>query len=363
MSTSHLLRAGGSGPVFDGNAGDVLTLLANGESKFAPSSGGGGGLPLTKEFWVDPGRTTSTEDGSAGNPFKTVQGALDQLAGAGTVLIADGDYSGETWVVTSSVSLIALGKSLTKPASISITGGGTVALQNITPDSLTQADGTLYCRGGLLALVELLSGVNVFASETEFGDITAADSASVLEFRGCTVGNLLGVEGVHADTVTAYDSHFAATLEAENVTLRACQVDGQLLAFRATLEQSTVEAADIGNTLTADTFSLHALRVGGSSTPPLLTNVSDHPSTQAVCVVPVLAGAMADVTVSGVALFLKEGDTIDVSMATSVSLPRLAGVGIVGTWVTAAGDLVLRFFGTTPGGTQLLDLNFNQNTP
>lgn len=67
----------------------------------APGGGGGGGAVLSNVLYVDGGNAQSSPDGSIGNPFPTVQEALDAgAAGSGSdflgVLVSPGDYRGET---------------------------------------------------------------------------------------------------------------------------------------------------------------------------------------------------------------------------------------------------------------------------
>lgn len=375
MSKAFALRSSNSGPQFDGNADDVLTMQADGKCKFLPPGVGGGVLPLTLEFFVDGGRIGTTQDGSIANPFLTIQGGIDAIeaspAGAGSLLVAQGNYDNEELTCALDIAIVA------STAPITVAKLGTevgpvpgIRLYNVNVTGEAWLIGgfraTTIEGGGLRGNVHLTGETILVGINAEFGDITCPDSLSTITLRGCHAlsVNPGDTPGLHADTLTCFDTTIDGNAEAENVNLKTSRIDGVLTAFRSTLEQSTVQEAAIGQILTADTFSLHALRVGSASgAPGLQMNVSDHPATQAVCVVPGLEGGMDEVTISGVGSFLKEGDTVDVSLATSVSVPRLDNIGIAGTWVTPAGDLVVRFFGNTPGGNQLLDLNFNQNTP
>src|SRR3982751_15183 len=374
MSKAFALRSSNSGPQFDGNAGDVLTLQADGKCKFEPGGGGGGGvLPLTLEFVVDQGRAGSTQDGSIANPFLTIQNGIDaieaSLAGAGSLLVAQGDYSSEELTCALDISIVAS----TTPITVAKLGTDVgrvpgVRLYNVTVTGeswlIGGSQATAVEGGGLLGPVDITGEPHLAGFNATFGSITCLDVLGVLSFRGCTCSDVLGAEGgFQASQVDAWASFFSGRIDGETVNLRVCTGEGSVNAFRATLEQSTVQQANVANTLTADTFSLNGLRIGAASSTPLLTNVSDHPATQAVCTVPPLEGGMDETTISGVSLNLKPGDTVDVSLATSDAVPRLDNIGIAATWVEDNGDLVVRFFGSTPGGTQLLDLNFNQNTP
>lgn len=374
MSHAFALRSSSSGPQFDGNADDVLTMQADGRCKFLPPSGGGGAIvPLTLEFWVDQGRAGSTQDGSIANPFLTIQNGIDaiaaSLAGAGSLVVAQGDYSAEELTCPLDISIVASTAPITV-AKLGLEDAPVPALRllnvNVTGESwlIGGFRQTVIEGGGLRGDVHMTGETILVGLDAEFGDVTCPDSLSTMEFRGCHVLSIDGEESNVAGTVNAWDTTIDGGARAENVNLHVCTVNGLLDAFRASLEQSTVQEAVTGNTLTADTFSLRALRVGSaSSAPGLLMVVSDHPTTQAVVTVPALEGGMDEVTINGAGLFLKEGDTVDVSLATSGPVPRLDNIGIAATWVESNGDLTVRFFGSTAGGAQLLDLNLNQNSP
>jgi len=86
---------GWSGNDSDGLLNDFLR-------HFTPS--GGSSVPLTAVFYVDPGRTTSTEDGSSSQPFKTAQAAVDfgitLPIRKFTVICAYGDYTAQNLTIT-----------------------------------------------------------------------------------------------------------------------------------------------------------------------------------------------------------------------------------------------------------------------
>jgi len=367
MSTAFQLRAGQSGPVYDGNPGDVLTLQAGGLSKFMPGGGGGAIEPLTLDFFVDSGRVGSTEDGSIAQPFLSIQNGIDAIvasgAGRGALLIASGDYSSEELTCPISLSLIAIGA----PITVALLGtefepcAGGMLLYNVTVAAESFFIGgsrpTRIEGGGLLGAVNITGEPRLDGINADFGSITCIDVLGALTFRGCNVADVLGEEGgFHAATVEAWDTHFTGRIDAEQMSLHVCTVDGSINGTTARLEQSIVQEAHIVNTIIADTFSLMALRAGASSSDPLQTTVSDHPSTLGIMVVPAIEqGSFADVDISGVGFLAKEGDVVCVSLANSVSVPRLANLGVASAWVKPTGDITLRFFGTTAGGNQLVN--------
>jgi len=368
MSKAFQLRAGQSGPVYDGNAGDVLTMQADGTSKFLPGGGGGDIEPLTLDFWVDSGRVGSTQDGSIAQPYLTIQAAIDAIvasgAGRGALLIASGDYSGEELSCPISLSFIATGA----PVTVTLIGSeaepaaGGCWFYNVTVSAESWFDGgsrpTRVEGGGLLGTVSITGEPVLEGIDAEFGSVTCLDVLGSIKFRGCTVADVLGGEGgFHAATVEAWDTSFSGRIDGEEIDLHVCTVDGSINGTRAKLEQSTVQEAHITNTLTVDTFSLMALRVGASSSEPLQVTITDHPTTLAVIAVPAIEqGSFAEVNINGAGLFAKEGDTVAVSLANDVAIPRLDNIGVASAWVKADGDITVRFFGTTAGGNQLLNL-------
>ncbi len=75
-----------------------------------------------------------------------------------------------------------------------------------------------------------------------------------------------------------------------------------------------------------------------------------------VMTVPALSAAFADVTVSPGAGSPIPGDVFAVLMGTGSGSPRLANVAAVAAWSPQAGQVTVRFFGTTAGGVQLITL-------
>lgn len=373
MAKAYALRSGGSGPVFDGNADDVLTLQADGTAKFLPPGGGGGSVePLTLEFWVDQGRAGSTQDGSIANPFLTIQNGIDaieaSLAGTGSLLVADGDYSAEELSVPLSIAIIATGKPITvAKLGTELERAQPVRLVNVsvTGDSfLIGGLSATRVEGGTLANVDLTGEPRLEALNATFGDVTCIDVLGALSFRGCTVANIFGAEGgFHADEIRCWDTTIAGSAECENAFLYVSSVGEGLTAHRATLEQSPVTGGlNVVNTLTADTYSLMAARRGSvpANPEPLLTNITDHSTGFGIIAVPAIEqGSFADVLVGGAGVFGKEGDPIFVSMAN----PQLANVGVANAWVNADGGLTFRFFGTTAGGNQTFTYSLTPMKP
>lgn len=368
MSKAFQLRAGQSGPVYDGNAGDVLTMQADGTSKFLPGGGGGAIEPLFLDFFVDAGRVGSTQDGSIAQPYLTIQAGINAIvesgAGRGALLVASGDYGSEELLCPISLSIIAIGA----PITVALLGteeepcAGGMLLYNVSVAAESFFVGgsrpTRVEGGGLLGAVNLTGEPQLVGINAEFGPVTCIDVLGTISFRGCVVSDVLGAEGgFHAATVEAWDTHFSGGIDAEEIDLHVCTVDQSINGFRATLEQSKVEEAHITNTLTVDTFSLMQLRIGASNSDPLQLNITDHPTTLAVIAVPAIEqGSFAEVTFSGAGLFAKEGDSVCVSLATDVAIPRLANIGVASAWVESDGDVTIRFFGTTAGGNQLLNV-------
>lgn len=374
MAKAYALRAGGSGPVFDGDAGDVLTLQSDGTAKFAPGGGGGGSVPpLTLTYYVDQGRAGSTQDGSIANPFLTIQNGIDaieaSLAGEGSLLVAEGDYASEVLSVPLTITIVGMTKQI-------IVGGigaeddraQPVKLVNVLVVGPAWFVGGLFPvrveGGGLLAGADLTGEPRLEGLNASFGTVTCIDVLGILIFRGCSVAGVAGAEGgFHADEVHMWDCTTVGDIECENAFLHLSSVDGSLTANRATLEQSIVaDGLLVSNTLTADTFSLQQARatVFDPNPAPLLTKVTDHNCGFGVIAVPAIEqGSFADVTIGAPGLFAKEGDGVVVNMAN----PQLANVGIAACWINAAGEMKIRFFGTTAGGNQTFNYTITPITP
>lgn len=368
MAKPYALRSGGSGPVFDGDAGDVLTMQSDGTAKFSP--GGAGSVePLTLEFWVDQGRAGSTQDGSIANPFLTIQNGIDAIvdsaAGAGSLMVAEGDYSTEELTCPLAITIAAS----TKPITIAKLGteDSRVSIRlvnvNVTGESWL-INSTHVEGGGLLGDVSCTGEPRLDGINATFGEITCLDVLGALSFRDCTVAALLGAEGgFHADELRCWDTAIVGSVEAENVFLYVSTVGDGLTAQRATLEQTTVTGGlDVANTLTADTFSLLGARKGTISPnpAPLLTNVTDHILSFGIIAVPAIEqGSFADVNVGGSGFFGKDTDVVVVTLAD----PQLANVGIAAAWIKANGDINIRFFGTTAGGNQTFNMALIPATP
>jgi len=378
MSNPHQLRAGGSGPVFDGEAGDVLTMQASGEAKFAPPSGGGGSIePLTVEFWVDQGRAGSTQDGSIANPFLAIQNGIDaieaSLAGTGSLLVAEGDYSAEELEVPLPITIVGTTKQVIV-AKLGNAGvrANPVKLVNVLVAGESWLVGGLYPTrvegGGLLGPVDMTGEPRLEGLNAVFGTVTCIDVLGQLSFRSCSVAGVIGTEGgFHADQLECWDTTIGGAVDVENAFLHLSEVGGGLTAHRATLEQSTVkEGLTVANTLIADTFSLLQARwnVVAANPLPLLTTVTDHRNGFAILAVPAIEqGSFAEINMGAPGLGAREGDTIAFSLATDGDTPRLDNIGIANAWINANGSCTIRLFGTTAGGSQLFNFALFPCTP
>jgi len=370
MSKAYALRSATSGPVFDGNEGDVLTMQSDGKAKFLPPGGGGGAIvPLSLEFYVDSGRTGSTQDGSIAEPFLSIQAGIDFIVasafGRGALLVASGDYSTEELTCPIDISIIATGAPITVAllgTEVAPVPGVSLYNVNVAAESFliggshpTHVEG-----GGLHGAVSMTGEPRLEGVNSTFGLVTCIDVLGAISFRSCEVGAVLGAEGgFHADRLDCWDTHIAGDIDVENAFLHVTTVDGSLTAHTATLEQTAVnDGVTIGTVLTADTFSLRAMRAN-VFTPnplPLATNVTDHSVSQGVMTVPAIEqGSFADVTIALGSFAGKETDPVVVSLGTSLALPREPNLGIANAWITAAGELTVRFFGTTAGAVQVIN--------
>jgi hypothetical protein len=355
--------------VFDGNAGDVLTMQSDGKAKFLPGGGGGELEPLTLDLFVDSGRVGSTQDGSIGEPMLSIQAGIDAIvasgAGRGSLLVASGDYSTEELTCPIDISIIAIGA----PVTVALLGTEVapvpgVSLYNVHVAAESFLIGgshpTRVEGGGLHGAVSMTGEPRLEGLNATFGLVTCIDVLGAISFRGCEVGAVLGAEGgFHADRLDCWDTHIAGDVDVETAFMHMSTVDGSLTAHTATLEQTGVaDGLTVATVLTADTFSLRAARAN-VFTPnplPLSTVVTDHTVSQGVIAVPAIEqGSFADVTISGAGFFGKENDPLVVSLGTSLALPREANLGIANAWINAAGDIVVRFFGTTAGATQVIN--------
>jgi hypothetical protein len=308
-------------------------------------------VPLTREIYADPGRATSTEDGSIGEPYKTAQAALDVVnADVSTerwvVILAPGDYSTEDLVLTPSafdVTIRCDGRG-TAVASLTIDTGFNVLLEDMTVLENLDVNGVCRLRN---CLVE--------------GTITGNGR---LDFESCgPVGAITLSPGGLANALTGYDSAFLSMAGFESLNISNCIVDSDVVGVLGTTARVencllngafTAEVANVTDTringvvtcdnLRADTYTLTYLREAGNTNVVAATVNADLALvTGIVFTVPGLAAAMADVV--AVLPGARVGDTCAISITT-----RLAGVGIVGAWVSDFAEITLRVFGTTAGG-------------
>jgi hypothetical protein len=254
------------------------------------TSSGGGIDPLTAEFFVDPGRLDSTEDGSIAEPFLTPQAAIDHgialLLSSFTVILCPGNYT--------ALSISVLSPEAGGPSDLTIIGMG--------------------------------------------GSSPIGRGVPMVSLNDININN--GTEG----------GPFSTTLQ--DLQCQTLEAFGNVVLRRVYPVASTI---GISANAVIDESDLYQLRQFGANTPstgikPVNTGLG------VVYAVPALTATFADVTVdvSGSPAFvdLRVGDVIKVTTTT-----RLANVGIVDAFCDVAGQLTLRFFGTTAGGN--VTVNFS----
>lgn len=324
------------------------------------------GAPLTQTFWVDPGRVGSLEDGSIANPFLTAQAAIDALelaAVSGTIILAAGQagYLAENLVIAGTVNAINL---------IGCSGRLGSALPFFNSISIADAGGSFFSMENCGAVQ-----LSCARGQLEFTEATLlACSLDNTNVSRCTQSDLGGVNTVNAGTVDVHadNSNFGSIgtfgIPANLIDLKDCTVSGGLLATTVRLvdvkqgppggvdctalelTDSELLGAITAGTTKTDGHSLQWLRLFAFSTTLGTITITDRPLTAGVVfAVPALAAAAADVTVA--LADAKPGDTF--ALASSV---RLAGVGQLDSWSPSAGNLTVRFFGTTAGGNVTLDV-------
>lgn len=330
-------------------------------------------IRLTRDFYADPGRTTSTEDGSIGQPFKTAGAAIAAVAALppgvfGAVLLADGDYTTEDVVIAARMSLRAIGEGRGSVGfnSLSIQNGASlVQVSNISSLATTVENAQLEafdCE--TLGVCQLNSSgggsgvLRLFRSNASIVFMTDPNQGVFVE-RGTVNGGIVGAGGnpLLGGSVELKQAQILANVDATFLDAFASSFALANVSNDATILQSTAAQLLVTGALRTDAFTLSAVRLiafGPNSFGSLV--ILDRPLTQGLnFTVPVLAAGMADVTAALAGA--KPGDTFDLTSST-----RLAGVGIVDSWCAADDVLTVRFFGTTAGGTVTLSANLNPNS-
>lgn len=107
----------------------IVALYSQLSTALEPSSSGGGGPGLSRVRYTDAATTlpTGEQTGTEGFPFKTIQQAIDDLAGDGTVVVSQGAYGGE--VLTAGADVVITLQALGVVTGIaSYTGSGNLKL-------------------------------------------------------------------------------------------------------------------------------------------------------------------------------------------------------------------------------------------
>lgn len=354
-----------------------------------PTPGGGSVLPLVPIYYVDNQYGSSTEDGSIGNPFKTLNAAIQFVKTSGLpgqLLVAGTAYSGETLdpLEDMNIAIVSLSGQASGPQSqnliintlacdtvlLTLVGCTVINLsladcsQVILRNSAIVADVPVTTTGQALELTaensRFQSDINaddgsisaITFNNVEFVNINDGSGAGQIKCTDCTSDGQIESP---SKVVILENTSIDTSVLTSNFIARLSQVGASVTADAIRLEQTTVDTVNVnpGGQLFADMFSMTALRSGGPSTIEGLV-ITDLPLTEGITyTVPNLAAAMADVT--GACPGARPGDTFVVSME-----QRLAGVGIVGAWCAANNVLTLRFFGTTAGGD--VEVNVNRLT-
>lgn len=254
--------------------------------------------PLSRVFWVDPGRTGSTETGSIAQPFLTVQAAAlaafehgTQLGEINTIFLCPGNYTTQDLEINFPSPLTGYGQ-------LNVIGlGGPV----VTPYPNFQRPIKLG---------------NVITSAPGGG----TPPTCVLQNFACT--SLLCTGGLVIKDVVADTFDFS------------------------------------GANVTIDSDSIMLLRNAGvSGTPPTGGLISTTTRKGLTFTVPALSASFADVTLTVTSPPIRVGDSFSVTTTS-----RLADVGIVDAFCNVDGDLTLRFYGTTVGGNTTVTINVNPNS-
>jgi hypothetical protein len=372
--TKGTLRLGEVGPEISGNAGEFLAFGADGRTLQGTPAPGGGGAPLTRDFYCDPGRTTSTEDGSIGQPFKTAAAGIAAIAalppGArGALLLADSDaYQAEDIVITSRMSLRAIGEGRGSALFNSITignGASLVQVSNVAALTTTVENADLEafdCETlGVCTLNSSGGGSGVlrlFRSNASIVNMTDPNQGVLVE-RGQVNGGVVGAGGNPAlgGSVVLKQALLLANVDATFLDAFASSFAIANVANDATIVESAAAQLLVTGALRVDAFTLSSVRLAafGANTFGSLVILDRPLSTGLVFAVGALAGAFADVTAALPGCM--PGDTFDVTTTS-----RLADVGIVDAFCDLADVLTLRFFGTTAGGNVTCTVNMNPNS-
>mgnify|MGYP001615090392 CR=1 FL=1 len=342
VDPSFRIRAGSTEQPVKGTPGNVLTFQSDGTLRGEPPASGGG-APLTAEWWVDPARVGSTQDGSEGNPFLTPQAAYDALVLAGltgTLLLAAGDYGALGLSVAGDVAIVAPGNPVFLGLGLTI-AGGTVFMRGVL--AVVAVDGSADCQvqNCTWATGSTLGDASVTAKASVFGAMTGTGVANQYELADCVLSSLDDPNAI----IRARDCQVGGAIAAAQLECWDVVSQGAITAPIVLLNQTDVAGIVTAATLLeADSYSLQELRRSGQVHVVAATRVTDRPvTTGKVFAVPALAGVTGDVTVAFVGA--KPGD-----MFVLESAAPLAGVGHCEAWSPADDQLTVRFIGTTAGG-------------
>lgn len=360
------IRQAPSGKLLEGTINGQVPVWNNTTKSWDVGTPSGGSVaPLTRDFYSDPGKVGSTEDGSIANPFLTAAAGVAAIAALppgvkGALLLADADYSSEDLVISSRMSLRSIGESRGSVFfnSITVNGGSLVTFYNICTAGLTVENVIVEVYGsenlGVCSLLSSGGGSGILRLyDCNATAVIFSDSNQGLILEDCTIQN--GVTGspnpAASGSVLAVNSTCgtdlqSSTIECFNVTCNSLVAQGA-----ATIRQGRALLIAVIGALTTDSATLSYARLNGGFISAGSLIVSDRLLRKTVSfTVPALTASFADVT-AAVAGCVAGDNFVVASLASN----RLANVGIVDAFCDADGTLTLRVFGTNGGGT--LDCN------
>lgn len=321
----------------------------------------GGGMITT--VFVDPQTPfpPNLQDGSAVNPFGSVQDAVDyfgNLDEPGTIYLSGGDYQEEDVDIAALQLSIVSAEGPGRARSFgAITGAGcqltlvglaevgSIALTNVggTPILIldtTDVSGNVSCQGGPVEL----RGPGPEVDENA-GDIEGTLSAGTLMSNGYSVQGRIAVQTVLLIATKIGSLTLAGAGPSKMISCSWHGVaeemngtgDNVLLMDGSTYAELFQSEVVVGPEVLIQTLNLH-LPVEASIDPGILA-----------------AGATDDITVD-LSTTIYAGALPDDFFVVASNDPIAGGGGIIGAWVTALDTLDVRFIGPTSGGGQTFSI-------
>jgi hypothetical protein len=175
---------------------------------------------------VDADTGDDNNDGSQGNPFKTISRASQVIQAGDLVQIAGGNYSGEVVIATSGNADAPITFAADEGADVTLSTGGFkitadyVTVQGITVEKVTDsAEAGIFVTGGKGIILR-----DITAQNNAGGGVKVKPSDNPVDSMLISGGTFQGNDG--SGIVAASDTNTLTNLRVENVTLTGNAGDG-----------------------------------------------------------------------------------------------------------------------------------------